>query len=265
MLFVIVMLSVNLFLFLGNKGTVTGNVIGAASSDGSDFYFFVFIAQIFLLAVILAMANVERKESSGEIKSLTDIDIFYIMLQKNKILKLNTISKAFNIPKDLALEWSKILEEHNMAKVIYHTFRDTDIVSMDYEDFIKKQKELEKLKKASKIAVAPQPVMAQKIQKTEAPVKKEGSYKAIAIFLSLFFGFLGADRFYLGYIISGVLKLLVFAGIGGWIYFDWSQGNDPLSILNISLISALSVWLLVDFIFILTGVLKPKRAKNAKK
>ena len=110
MLFVIVMLSINIFLLLGREGSITGNVIGAVADNRADFYLIVFIAQLFLLTVILAVANIERKEGMGEIKSLTDIDIFYIMLQKNKILKLNTVSKAFNIPKDLALEWSKILE-----------------------------------------------------------------------------------------------------------------------------------------------------------
>ncbi len=266
-LFVIVMLSISIFLFLDSKGTITGSAIGASPKEGTEFYFIVLIGQIFLMAIILIMANLEGKESSTEIKSLTDIDIFYIMLQKNKLLKLNTVSKAFNISKDLALEWAKILEEHNMAKIRYHTFMDTDIVSMDYDDFIKKQKELQKIKTASKVVgKVNAPVAAAVVQKPAPPVTKEKGYKTLAALLSLFFGFLGADRFYLGYIKSGILKLLVFAGAGAWIYTDWFYfKHEPLNTINIIILSIVSVWLLVDFLFVLTGVLKPKMKKNGKK
>lgn len=58
---------------------------------------------------------------------------------------------------------------------------------------------------------------------------------AIAKILSLFFGFLGLDRFYLGYYGLGILKLLTIGGFGFW-------------------------WL-CDFIFIFTGNLSPKPSK----
>lgn len=285
-LFVLAMLSVNIFLFLNSNATITGSAIGplhralqldstsplhraSQAESNTGFYFIVLIGQIFLLAIIMAMENIERKEGTGEIKSLTDIDIFYIMLQKNKILKLNTVSKAFNIPKELALEWAKILEEHNMAKIRYHTFVDTEIASMDYEDFLKKQKELQKIKNTGKEIVkvsAPvtNAVAAQKT--TQAAAHKEKNYKAIAAFLSLFLGFLGMERIYLGYVKTGILKLIVFCGVGVWIYFDWFYlGNTKLDIYKISAVSLLAIWFLVDFLFILTGVLKPKRMKDGKK
>lgn len=261
-LFVLAMLFINIFLFIGNGGIITGSAVGTQQGSG-NLYFIVLIAQVFLLAIILVMTNViERREGSSEIKSLTDIDIFYIMLQKNKILKLYTVSKAFNIPKELALEWAKILEEHNMGKIIYHTFRDTEIVSMDYEDFIKKQKELQKLKKVG-MAV---PSTAAVVKKPQAVSShKEKGYKGLAAFLSLFLGFLGIDRFYLGYVKTGILKLIIFLGIGGWIYADWFYlGRNYLDIYKIVAVSILSVWYLVDFFFILTGISKPRR-KNGKK
>lgn len=41
-----------------------------------------------------------------------------------------------------------------------------------------------------------------------------------AILLSVFFGRFGVDRFYLGYVVSGILKLLTFGGMGVWTVID---------------------------------------------
>ncbi|KAI1317997.1 hypothetical protein EDD11_007380 [Mortierella claussenii] len=42
----------------------------------------------------------------------------------------------------------------------------------------------------------------------------------IAILLSIFFGYVGVDRFYLGYVISALLKLATAGGFGIWYVID---------------------------------------------
>jgi TM2 domain-containing membrane protein YozV len=43
----------------------------------------------------------------------------------------------------------------------------------------------------------------------------------VALVLSLFIGVLGVDRFYIGNIALGVLKLITFGGFGIWGVIDW--------------------------------------------
>lgn len=53
-------------------------------------------------------------------------------------------------------------------------------------------------------------------------VKAKSSEKKwrVAFGLSVFFGFLGVDRFYLGYGVLGLIKLLTFGGFGFWWLLD---------------------------------------------
>lgn len=44
--------------------------------------------------------------------------------------------------------------------------------------------------------------------------------KTLALILSILLGEFGIDRFYLGYIGTGILKLLTFGGFGIWYLID---------------------------------------------
>ena len=49
---------------------------------------------------------------------------------------------------------------------------------------------------------------------------KQKSWR-VALLLSLFLGFLGIDRFYIGRIRSGIVKLVTLGGFGAWWLSDF--------------------------------------------
>jgi hypothetical protein len=54
--------------------------------------------------------------------SETDLDVLYKLLKEKNKVRISTITKAFKIDKNLAMEWGKTLEEGGLAVIDYPRF-----------------------------------------------------------------------------------------------------------------------------------------------
>ena len=100
-----------------------------------------FIIQWVIVLIIIIIAYVNhlkgKKEETVRVnynqikikksKSGTDLDIFYEILKSKRRVKTGTIAKIFKISKEKALEWAKILENHDLAIIEYPAFNDPEV------------------------------------------------------------------------------------------------------------------------------------------
>ncbi len=70
----------------------------------------------------ISLLEVKAEEKKSGIH--TDIDILYKMLKEKKNISISEIAKAFNINKELALEWCKTLETAELAEIQYSTLKE---------------------------------------------------------------------------------------------------------------------------------------------
>jgi hypothetical protein len=151
---VLVFAIVNTVLFFtkGNSGNpgISGMLVFNVSDSEVNMSMsqMAFILQWVVALIILAGANIQYMKSRKEEKikehyisvkekhgkSNTDFDALYSLLKKNKTLKIATISKVFNVDKEKALEWAKILENNNLAQIEYPAFSDAEITLKHEEE-----------------------------------------------------------------------------------------------------------------------------------
>lgn len=152
---------------MGKKGTIFTIIIALALAVTSTIFFYkttklsisgfaisdmeniflkpnfstiVFVIQwVLAIAIILyALFKHLRKQKETKIvpsqikrsqsKSNTDLDALYTILTEKKNLKMSTIAKLFNISREKSLEWGKILENNNLARIEYPAFSEPELV-----------------------------------------------------------------------------------------------------------------------------------------
>lgn len=97
--------------------------------------FFVLIYAFFKDKSVLVGKEEVNSISSfkGSKKNKTDLDVFHDILKKKKSLKISTVAKSFNVSKDVATDWSKILESGELATIEYPGFGEPRVVIKEKE------------------------------------------------------------------------------------------------------------------------------------
>lgn len=80
--------------------------------------------------VHLTIQEIKKRSSKTE----TDLDVVYRILKEKKRLPIYLISKSFNIDKEKAIEWAKILENSGLAILEYPAFGEPEVRINEKED-----------------------------------------------------------------------------------------------------------------------------------
>ena len=135
-LFVLILLSVFYFANIKYNFYDLSPVFNILTNFISSKFWILVLAFLFLVFLFLSYMKVQKlkaqrvskivklsfQRKSG--KGFTDLDAFYDLLVKEKSINIPSIARTFKIDKDLALEWSKIFEDLNLAAIEYPTFSD---------------------------------------------------------------------------------------------------------------------------------------------
>ncbi len=146
-LIIVLLSSLNVLFFINYSGTSISGLSGRFIEDipklpfKSNISTIAFIINWIVILIIIFIAIARHIKNSKEDKlqisydriqhkksrSETDLDILYNILLEKKKLRIGTISKTFKIDKDKALDWGKILENYNLARIEYPTFSEPEI------------------------------------------------------------------------------------------------------------------------------------------
>lgn len=131
----------NVFIYFEKAGMSTFAIKDiTAKLIQYDLSTIIFVAQwvlIFLIVVIFFVKFLRRKKGDRakhmEIKveerrgTGTDLDTLYNLLQEKKNLKISEIARIFKITNDKALEWCRILENHELVSTEYPAFSEPEV------------------------------------------------------------------------------------------------------------------------------------------
>jgi len=161
--FALLFSGLNLFLFLNKKGTSYASISGMYVKEipgipgELNFSLIMFILQWALLLfivifVLLGYAKHKKEENirvnhneskKKRTKAVTDLDAFYNLIKEKRFLSVQSLSKIFGITKEKALEWAKILENHDLVKIEYPAFSSPEVKISEEDEEQTKEKEVE--------------------------------------------------------------------------------------------------------------------------
>ncbi|MFH1500834.1 MAG: hypothetical protein ABIE22_02710 [archaeon] len=160
-LVIILIVLANAFLIKSNFFSFTGFAIGEGTSFETtmDLSKIMFVVQWIVILLIvyfaylrhLKKAKTEKIEISyddlkGKVgRGGTDIDLLYQLLKDGKKFRASVVMKIFSISRDQALEWMRILEDHDLARINYPAFAEPEI-----ELYIKDEEDKKETKKEDK-------------------------------------------------------------------------------------------------------------------
>ena len=104
----------------------TGSSIGHRIFVISQFLLLFVIIVIILIVVwkLKSKAGISKQNyiGKGNVKSKTDLDTLYVILKHEKEISIKDIGKVFKINSEISLEWSKVLENGDLAIIDYPRF-----------------------------------------------------------------------------------------------------------------------------------------------
>lgn len=152
--FVLIFAGLNLFLFFNKTAPSYASISGMYIKEppqflaGLNLSMGIFILQWGILFVILLftlLSYAKHKHEEGvklnyaqirkrKAKAVTDLDTLYNLLKERKCLNVQSISKVFKITKEKALDWAKILENHELVRIEYPAFSSPEVKINEKEE-----------------------------------------------------------------------------------------------------------------------------------
>ena len=164
---VLILSGLNIFLFLNKGDTSYSGFSGMIVKEPPElplklnFSLIAFTVQwIILIFIVIVTSTKFLRHKKDEItkidyhiikerktRSETDLDILYNLLKKRKEINIRTISKIFGISKEKAIEWAKILENHELVTIEYPIFNYPEVKINEKEQTEKEEVEKEPISK----------------------------------------------------------------------------------------------------------------------
>jgi len=144
----------------GNSIKETIGSLYAGSSIGHRI--FILSQFLLLLGIIVVVLIIIRKLKSkaglskksyvgeGNLKSKTDLDTLYEILKRENEISIDDIGKVFKVDLEIALDWSKVLENGDLAIIDYPRFG-KPVLRLIEKDRVQKPGLIEKVKDKKKV------------------------------------------------------------------------------------------------------------------